>query len=426
MRRPRLLLLGLVLVLLGAAAAGGFLWLRYQPRAAERALDRFAFDEARQHLDLYLRFRPSDDDARLLAARVARRRDAYDEAEAHLTVCLRHEGMTEAVALERLLLSAQQGDLGDMEGLLQARTGPGNPEATLVLEALAKGYLNRGWDGEALECLNRLLERQPQHAPARLLRARIWEARAAGGEAEREADALDDYEKAVALSPSFEARLGRAGALYRTGRPWEAVSEYERLRRERPSDPEVLLGLARCRYSLNETDEARRLLDGLLAQNPDHPNALLERGRMACHMGELAEAERLLTRAAALAPPYDCEALRLLGRCLKADHKDEEARNCADRLRRCEDDILRVERRVLQANRNPDDVALRYEIALEQMRLGREREGVAALFLVLEQQPRHGPAHAALADYFEKTGQAARAARHRRAAAQAGDPSGGR
>jgi tetratricopeptide (TPR) repeat protein len=419
-RRRRLLILALLLVLPGAGTAGAFLWLHHQRRAAERALDRYAFDEARQHLDLYLRVRPGDRDAQLLTAQAARRADAYDEAEAHLATCLRHENMTEEVARERLLLSAQQGDLGDMEGLLQSRTGPDNPEAALVLEALAKGYLNRAWDADALTCLNRLLERQPDNAPAWLLRARVWERRALGGETEHEADALHDYEKAAALEPSFEARRGRAGALYRTGRPWEALTEYERLCKEQPADSDVLLGLARCRYNLNEPGEARRLLDALLERSPDHAAALMERGRVAFHAGALTEAEGWLSRAVALAPPCDLEALRLLCRCLEDNHKGEEAGRRAGQLREREADLLRVDRRVLEANRNPTDVALRYEIALEQMRLGREREGVAALFLVLEQQPRHGPAHTALADYFERTGQPARAARHRRAAAPGG------
>jgi tetratricopeptide (TPR) repeat protein len=419
-RRRRPLLLALLLILMGAATAGVFLWLHHQCRAAERALDRYAFDEARQHLDLYLRVRPGDKAAQLLAAQAARRGDAYEEAERHLAACLRDEGMTDLVARERLLLSAQQGDLGDMEGLLQVGTGPDNPEAALVLEALAKGYLNRAWDDDALACLTRLLERRPDNAPAWLLRAGVWERRALSGEPEHEADALHDYEKAAALAPSSEARRGRAAALYRTGRPWEALVEYERLRREKPDDADVLLGLARCRYNMNEADEARRLLDALLEQHPDHPAGLLERGRLAFHAGELTEAERLLDMAVERMPPCDLEGLRLLGRCLEDEHKEEEASRRAGQVREREADLLRVDRLVLQANRNPTDVALRYEIALEQMRLGREREGVAALFLVLEQQPKHGPAHAALADYFERTGQPARAARHRRAARPVG------
>lgn len=124
-------------------------------------------------------------------------------------------------------------------------------------------------------------------------------------------------------------------------------------------------------------------------------------------------------------PPYDCEPHRFLYQCLQAAHKDEEARRCFDRLREREADVLRVDRQTLQANRDPHDVALRYEIARDLMRLGREQDGVAALFLVLEQEPRHGPAHAALAEHFERAGQPARAARHRRAASQRADANPG-
>jgi tetratricopeptide (TPR) repeat protein len=419
-RRPCRALAPLALVLPAVGIAVAFLWAEHHLDVGRRALDRHAFAAAQHHFELYLKVHFRSATGHLLAAQAARRRDAYGEAESHLADCLRLGGMTEATALERLLLTAQQGDLADMEGLLKARTSPGDPDAVPVLEALAKGYGKRFWQADALACLNELLQRQPRHAQALLMRARAWEDRAEKGEAEREADALRDYEQVIELAPSVEARLGRAGALYRLGRPRESLSEYERLGQDRPDDPDVLLGLARCRYALHDVDEARRPLDALLAQQPDHAAGLLERGRLALHAGDQARAEAWLSRAAALAPAGDCEPYRLLGQCLEVERKDEEARRCSDLLRDRELDVLRVERRILQANRDPHDIALRYDIALDLMRLGRERDGVAALFLVLEQQPRHGPAHAALADYFQRAGQPDRAARHRRAAANPG------
>jgi tetratricopeptide (TPR) repeat protein len=413
-RRPRRAALVLILVLVGTAVAAVFLAAQYHLHAAQQALERYALEEAQHHLDLCSRVYFRSASVHLLAAQTARRREDYAAAESHLAACLRLEGMTTAIARERLLLTAQQGDLGDLEGLLKDRTSPSDPEAVLVLEALAKGYANRFWEKDALECLNQLLERQPQHPQALLMRARLWEDQARKGERERETDALRDYQKAVELNPSFEARLGLAGTLYRLGRPAEALLEYERLRPLQPANADVLLGLARCRYSLHEVDEARRLLDAVLERHPNHAAALLERGQLAFHAGELAEAEQWLRQAAAAAPLYDCEPHRLLGQCLEVEHKDEEARRCVERLQEREANVLCVDRKVLQANRDRHNVALRYEIALDLLWLGREQDGVAALFLVLEQDPRHGPAHAALADYFERTGQADRAARHRR------------
>jgi tetratricopeptide (TPR) repeat protein len=412
---PRLAALAVTLLVLGPTAAGIFLWRHSHLVAAQQAYERCAFDEAQRHLDLCLKVPFGRASLHLLAARTARRRDAYAEAQQHLAACLQHEGMTPAIAREHVLLAAQQGDLDDSAKLREPHPGLSDPEAVLVLEALAKGYVSRCCYMDALDCLNKLLDRQPQHPQGWLLRARVWEVLARSGRPEHETEALADYEKAVALQPSLEVRLGLAGTLYRVGRPWDAAIEYERLRQEQADNPDVLLGLARCRYNLKEVAEAQRLLDDLLHRHPEHAAALLERGRLAFHAGDLAEAERCLRQAASAASPCDSEPHRLLAQCLEAEHKDEDARRALAHVSKSESNALRGDRLILEANAAPHNVALRCEVARELMRLGREADGVSALFLVLEQEPRYAPAHAALADYFERTGQSDRAARHRRA-----------
>jgi thioredoxin-like negative regulator of GroEL len=177
----------------------------------------------------------------------------------------------------------------------------------------------------------------------------------------------------------------------------------------------VLLGLALCRYSLHEVDEARRLLDLLLEEHPNHEGGLLERGRLALHAGEFEDAEKWLRKAAAAAPRYNSEAQRLLCRCLEAADKTAEARACLNELRERETKVINVERLIAQANRAPHNVELRYRIALELMNLGREEDAVGYLYLVVQQDRQHGPARQALADYFDRTGQPTRATRLRRA-----------
>jgi tetratricopeptide (TPR) repeat protein len=418
--------LALLFGVLSAGTAAVFFWAQYHLDAARRALERYAFAEAQHHLVLYLKVYPYNAAGHLLAAQTARRCDAYGEADRHLAQCIQLGGLTPGAMLERMLLTAQQGELDGVETALRARAANEDDQSVLVLEALAKGYANRFWDSNTLVSLNMLLKRQPQHPHALLMRARVWEDRARKGETEREQDARRDYEKAIELNPTFEGRLGLAGTLYRMGRPWEAMLGYERLRAEQPFHPAVLLGLARCRYNLHEVDEARRLIDELLERQPNSSAAMLERGRLALHAGELAEAEERLRQAEAAAPRYNTETLRLLCRCFEAAGRTAEAQRCKEELRRKEARVLDVDSRILRANRDPRDVALRYEIATELMRLGRERDGVASLFFVLEQQPGHGPAREALIDYFEHSGQSARAARYRRAirpGAQASVPS---
>ncbi len=404
-RHPRLGILALLVVILAIGTASIFAWAEFHWNAAQRALERYAFDEGQHHLALYLKVHPYNVVGHLLAAQTARRRDAYEEAERHLAECVQLGGLTSATMLERMLLTAQQGELDGVEPSLRARVAADDPQSVLILEALAKGYANRFWDSNTLVSLNMLLKRQPQHPHALLMRARAWEDRARKGETEREQDALRDYEKAIELNPSFEARLGLAGTLYRLGRPWEAKLGYESLHALEPSNPDVLLGLAASCYNLHDVDQARRLLDEMLQQHPNHPTAMLERGRLALHAGQLDEAEKWLRQAAAAAPRYSTDAQRLLCRCLELANKTAEAGYARKEL----------DRLIQQLSRQPQDVALRYELATKLMQLGRERESVAALFLVLQQDPKHGAAQEALIDYFERSGQTSRAARHRRA-----------
>jgi tetratricopeptide (TPR) repeat protein len=414
--RNRLLVLASsVLTALALSVAGALIWAQYHFRAAEQALRRQSLEEAERHLEQCLKVPFRGAEVHLLAAQVARRLDAYQEASRHLAICARQRGMTEAVALERVLLTAQQGDFDNLEGLLKAHAGPQDAEAELVLEAAAKGYWNRFSPADALKCLNALLERQPRHVQGLLLRASVWQKLADSGQPEHEQEALQDYAQAVEIAPSFECSLGLAGALYRLGYPWKAALEYERLQSLRPSDGRVLLGLALCRFNLHQVDEARRLLDELLEQHPGSVEALVERGRLALHAVELPMAEQCLRQAAALSSPSDSGPGRLLGECLQLEDRSKEAGECLGTVRQAEANVLLANRLIREANRHPDNLELRCQIANKLMALGREQEGLCGLFFVLEQQPRYPPAHAALADYFDRIGQTDRAERHRRA-----------
>jgi thioredoxin-like negative regulator of GroEL len=403
----------LLLVLVGVAIASPFLWAHYHLRAARQAIERYHFEEAQDHLDQCLKVRSGSAAVHLLAAQTARRRDAYDDAERHLTAAVQLGGTTKETMLERLLLSAQQGDFKGSETSLRARAAQDDPDSIPVLEALAKGYISRFWYSQALVSLTILLDRQPDHPQALVMRARLWEDRVRKGEKERDTDALRDYRKALALQPTYEARVGFARTLYRIGQPWDALCQFKALYQANPTDPEVLLGLARCFFVTSDTSLARRFLDELLALKPEHAAGLLERARLALYAGQLAEAEELLRRSAAAAPRYDCEAQRLLCQCLEAEHKAEDARRCLSLLAEREEAVLAVDRQTMEANRDPNNIALRYKIATQLIALGREEDGVGTLLFVLEQDPGHSLARQAVLNYFERTGQSKRATRLR-------------
>src|SRR5262249_22789589 len=229
--------------------------------------------------------RPHDAELHLFAARAARRDGDFVEAEKHLDLCRQLKGHQDAIDLERALLTAQADDPAPVEGYLVSCLEPQPREAVLILQVLAQGYLKTQRPAEALSCLDRWLEHQPDDVQALLWRGQVLE---------RWNDlegAVASYRRAVAADPTHEkARRLLALALVRSDRAREAAEHLERLPRS-SADAEVLLGLARCRRSMGQGDEARRLLDQLLAREPRHAEALCERGKLALQSGRPAQAE---------------------------------------------------------------------------------------------------------------------------------------
>ncbi|HZY90544.1 MAG TPA: hypothetical protein VFE78_37325, partial [Gemmataceae bacterium] len=63
--------------------------------------------------------------------------------------------------------------------------------------------------------------------------------------------------------------------------------------------------------------------------------------------------------------------------------------------------------------RAPHDAALHCEAGVISLRMGSVTEGVRWLKSALKENPRYGPAHEALALFYERTGDRALAGRHR-------------
>lgn len=414
-RHPLLTLAAFVsLALLGAAAAWGWnAWAAGRSlRAAMAALERRDFAAARAHLADGLRRRPDDPALHLLAARAARRAGLYAEAGEHLDRCQRLVGVTDETRLEWDLLRVQQGELGAAERRLRSTITPEHPQAREVLEALAQGYLKAERLGDALEALALWLGRWPDDPQA--LAWRGWVAEHLGNPRE----AAADYRRALESDAEhFEARLGLARVLLRGHQAQEAGEHFGRLRQSRPDEPDVLLGLAGCRAELDDRDGAVRLLDELLAQHPHHSRALTERGKLALEAGQAEQAEGWLREAVARAPD-DREALYRLAQCLRRQGKGPEADRLDRELTELTKDLRRLEEIIRAVFKKPGDADLRCEAGRIALRRGREAEGLRWLDGALRLDPRHRATHEALAEHFERKGEAEEAARHRRAAGQ--------
>jgi predicted Zn-dependent protease len=406
-----LLAFGLAVVCgLGVCLGAPRLAVWRQLRAAREALARREFGQAQAHLDACLAFRPDDGELHFLAGQTARRRGDYDCAEQHLGACDRLHWSPERVELERALLLAQQGDPKAPEGPLYALVREGHPEGVLILEALAAGSLRSYQLGKAQRYLEEWLGRVPDDFQALLWYGEVQERRNLWPKA------LDAYRKAVECNPSLDsARLRLARALARTNRLHEAAEQFERLR-QRSGDANAVVGLARCRESLGQTDVARRLLDELLAERPEHVEALMDRGRLALAEGQPEEAARLLGKASRLAP-FERSVVYQYCRCLERLGRLAETRDMRQRLRQIEQDLRTLEDVHRQVHRDPQDPGPRSRVGLILLRNRQDKEGLRWLDSALRLDPLHRPSHEALAEYYLRQGDDERATYHRRQAA---------
>jgi tetratricopeptide (TPR) repeat protein len=388
-------------VLILAGVSGGLFglhrWTRQQLRRAEDLLADLRFEEAGQLLDDYLRIRPSDAQARLLAAQAKRRAGDPEAAEYHLNEFDRLQGQTPASSLERVLLLAERGALGDKEFGLRFRLEKGDADPVLLLEALTRDYLTAGRLEDALACLADLLEARPRHSRALVWRAQIWVRQGKLG------DALEDARRAVELRPgSREARLIWAEANERVGQTEKAVREYAWLYERGQKSPNVVLGLGRCWQDLARFAEARQVLDAFLAEQPARADVLVERGRLALREGGATPAEPYFRRAVA-ADPSNLEAHRFLLRCLEARGNPEESARVDGQLRQLEIRVGRIAQLRSDVLAAPNETEPRYRLGLFLLQNGQEDEGRNWLNSVLGLNPRHEPARAALGAYSRRT-----------------------
>jgi tetratricopeptide (TPR) repeat protein len=403
----------LLLPLAALALAGAWLWQAYRVRAewrqAEAALARHDLAAAADHLDRYLQRRPQDAAGWFLAARTARRLGRYPEAERYLTRCQQLGGVTDATRLEWDLFRVQQGDLGDIHTRLRLTIPPDHPDAPLVLEALARGYLKCDRLRDVLEACDLWVGRQPDHPWPWLWRGGVYERLG------NYHQALADYRRALENAPEDrEVRLALGALLARGRQPAAAAEQFEYVLARRPDEPEALLGLAGCRVEQGRAGEAVPLLERVLAAGQAPARALFLRGKAALDRRDPADAERWLTQAVRQAPD-DPEALHVLTLALRAQGKDAEADQLGPRLEALRRDVNRLNELIRAVARAPDDAGPRHEAGVVALRLGRADEGVRWLLGALRARGDHHPTHAALAEHFARLGDP-RAEYHRRLA----------
>jgi len=405
-----------VLVLLGGAAFGFWRYAIYQWHAAQAAVKDDHPQEALRRLALCLRVWPDSPEVLVLAARASRLSGDFQAAEGYLNRCLKlQRGSSDAVQVEFRLMRVQAGELDEEPG----RGGPvtelfeavmnGHPDTSMILETIAKAYLQRLRYKLAYGCLNLWIEREPRNPKPYYWRGWTLE------RINNPKAAKEDYERALEIDPDMIlARLRLAEMLLQDKQAPEALPHLERLNRQSPDDPRIQSRLGMCLFLQGRSKEARRLMEAALIQLPTDPALLNALAGLDVQEGRGVDAERHL-RTVLATDPADTEALFLLASALQLQGRNEEAAAAIADHGRKKDLVDRINlllRDVADSpTAGPNDSA---EIGRLFLQIGRDKEGVYWLERAIEQDSANQTAHRALLDYYESKGDTAKAAVHRR------------
>jgi tetratricopeptide (TPR) repeat protein len=419
-RRPWVTLSTTLLVAAGIVF-GLWRYAVHQWNAAQVAVRQERPEEARSRLEFCLRVWPRSAEVHLLAARSARLTMDLDAAEAHLNRVLQLQGgASEEVQVEFLLLRVQAGEVDEVAPVLLDTVEKGNPQAPIILETLARACMHRLRYKLAWACLTRWIEFRPDEIKPYHWRA--WVLERLGNSK----GAMADYRHVLELDPEMmSARLRVAEMLLEDKQVLEALPHLERLYKRSPDDPQVRARLGQCRLLQGRTKEARELMESAVPQMPQDPALFVALANLELQEGRGAEAERRL-RAVLEAEPSDTETLFVLASALQLQGKTEESAAVLRDYERTKKSVERINdllTNVLDTRAaKADDYA---EVGRLLLEIGRDKQGAYWLDRALQMEPGNQQAHRALAVYYDRRGDAANAAIHRRQVREAGPMTAG-
>ena len=173
------------------------------------------------------------------------------------------------------------------------------------------------------------------------------------------------------------------------------------------------MGLAACKASLGDSDEALGLLEKLVADFPSNAAAWIQLGKVVLDADQPAKAEPCLRRGHELAP-YDREGTYNLMQCLQRLGKDADVVPVVKRLEEISVTQKRLQELTANIRKAPRDSGLRCEIGEIFLKMRDEKEALRWMQSALQENPTHADTHRALRDFFRSRGDERLAAYHDR------------
>jgi tetratricopeptide (TPR) repeat protein len=411
-----------VLVLMGIAAATDWAYNRYRlAQLAGTVRQLFAarhYEQAREPLRRWLSEWPGSAEAHYYKAWLSLAFDQPRETIEAIEQAKQLGYVLDPLAYLVAIYQARAGHVNQAEPVLVRAYRQESEPRLEVAKEMAKIYLASYRLTQAAEAIERSRLLAPEDPQPYL-----WSNEIASRGSAEPAILIQNYRAALERNPNLDkARLGLAEQLSKDRRFDDAEQEYRTYLERNPKDASALVGFGRNFFQRGDLDTATQYFEAALKVDPRQPDALKELGQIDLRLGRFQKASerlRLLTEI----QPYEYEvrysyaqALKLGGDQARAQIETEHAA----RLRKEQDHVAQLRTNLLS---NPSDAAIRYEVAKWMLENGHEREGLKWTSEILRAEPRHGPTHRILADYYQKQGNPGRANYHRLMAST--EPDGG-
>ena len=385
----------------------------YHLRRGRVELGRQNVEAAGEHFQAAERIDPESAETHFWRARVSRKLGDLEGVREHLEKA-RQLGFEDQQRLKRewWLVLAETGRVRQVEQYLPEMLTSAGEDDLEICAAFATGFcLDMRFD-EALVLLDAWEADYPKDFRPHLRRGQIY----AGDHQWPTAAAA--FRKALKLAPDdATVRRGLAEVLAQLGESEEAESHFRVAVREDPADVEALLGLAAVLKQRDSPAEAATFARRALEQKPHSFRAKLLLAELTLLEGD---AERAVNLATPLVEswPRDLRSRYVLAEALRAAGRGGEAEAHAKTYAELQRHAQQVERTLRQRlHLRPDDAENRYQLGQYVLDYVSRAEGVSWLQSVLQYEPQHAGAHAALARYYEKVGDRELARRHRRGTA---------
>lgn len=373
-----------------------------------RLMSEGNYAEALERFRAAREIQPSNQDAEVWMARACRKSGDL----AGLRQCIANSEKQDLhhqkrIELERRLLLAETGRIGDVEMYLPELLMNAGADGAEICDAYSKGYCLNLKFSQAEELLAVWAAEFPRDYRPYLRRAQIY-----GGNKRWKA-AIQELLEAEKRAPKEFAVLRELGnCLFKNGDVIEAERRLLQATAIRPTDTQLLMNLAQISFDRNDFQAAQRYLKEIVKIEPSHFPGRLLLAKACLGMNDAAgtiEIAEALTKEW----PEDLGAHYVLAQALRTAGRMEEAKAHFKIHGELDKKWAQIESIGREMNMHPTDPRLRYELGVLLLHHVSRSEGVTYLESVFQFVPTHTGAHSELAEYYDKVGKPDLAALHR-------------